>query len=477
MILLLLASLASAQELRGPFSDAHARYYYPTAYFDHAGRDWACGGVRYGGHTGSDFGVGGFAGMDAGRVIVAATEGRVEYVNDGEYDRCTSGKCTGGAGCGNYVKIRHPDGKATLYCHMKKWSLKVRIGDNVACGTPLGLVGSSGRSTGPHVHLSVRSTRNVSVDPFYGSCSGPPSYWISQGPYRGRPGLKCPVKDADGDGYNADKDCNDRDKRIHPGAREICDDGIDQDCKGGDLKSVVRWRDRDADGWGAEPVKVCGTVGGGLVTRQGDCDDTRKTVNPAHRELCDGIDNDCNGEIDEGNPAELGRPPPELAARLVDVSYPASLEPGEAGPVWFVFENVGSQSWPARSMWLAPAVRDQVSALRDAASWPAWDVLAVLDEEVPAGGQAAIEGQVRAPEQVGLKIDERLYLRTSEGRPVRCPQGEVSVDLVVRAAKDQAPVEDDGLRPSISGECASVSPHLSAIFLLPLVLLLRRRRP
>lgn len=156
MILALLLGLASAQDYAAPFSEAHYRFFYPTAYYDHAGRDWACGGIRYSGHRGTDYGGGSFAGMDAGRDIVAAAEGTVTVVHDGEFDRCTSGACSGGGGYGNYVRIRHADGKDTIYAHLKRWSIRVRRGDRVRCGQVLGQMGSSGWSTGPHLHFEVR---------------------------------------------------------------------------------------------------------------------------------------------------------------------------------------------------------------------------------------------------------------------------------------------------------------------------------
>lgn len=133
--LALLFGVAAAVPLSYPFSDAHLGYTYPTAYYDHAGVDWACGSIRYSGHRGSDFGVGSWAGMDAGRDVVAAADGTVEYTNDGEYDRCTSGGCSGGSGYGNYVKIRHDDGSVTYYAHLRKWTVAVSTGQRVRCGT------------------------------------------------------------------------------------------------------------------------------------------------------------------------------------------------------------------------------------------------------------------------------------------------------------------------------------------------------
>ncbi|MBI2893881.1 MAG: putative metal-binding motif-containing protein [Deltaproteobacteria bacterium] len=70
---------------------------------------------------------------------------------------------------------------------------------------------------------------------------------------------------------------------MFPGAPEICDDGIDQDCDGADLPCDCDAADVDGDGHSAPP---CGD----------DCDDTDPAVFPGAQEICDdGIDQDCNG--------------------------------------------------------------------------------------------------------------------------------------------------------------------------------------
>ncbi|QSX73467.1 M23 family metallopeptidase [Lysobacter arenosi] len=63
---------------------------------------------------------------------------------------------------GNLVLIDHGDGCSTLYAHNER--LLVRTGEPILAGQPIALVGSSGRSTGPHLHFEVRQD-GVRVDP------------------------------------------------------------------------------------------------------------------------------------------------------------------------------------------------------------------------------------------------------------------------------------------------------------------------
>ena len=186
----LLCSVAFAQDYAFPTSTEDQPHWGPTSYRDHGGlTDWACGAFTYAGHSGNDFGAGSWSGMTEGRDITAAAAGLVTYVHDGEYDLC-AGDCPYG-GFGNQVWIRHADGKETIYAHMTKWSITVSEGDFVPCGQVIGLMGSSGHSTGPHLHFGVLSTAGTWHDPFWGSCSAPPSYWVDQGTYRDMPLVEC----------------------------------------------------------------------------------------------------------------------------------------------------------------------------------------------------------------------------------------------------------------------------------------------
>ena len=132
--------------------------------------------------------------------------------------------------------------------------------------------------------------------------------------------------DADGDGYGDEDtptaecalpsgysavsgDCDDGDKDISPGATEICD-ALDNDCDGDiddedssvDLgtSGTLFYADTDSDGYGdAGSTSLACAVPSGFVTNAQDCDDGDTDISPAAVEVCDEIDNDCDGDIDD----------------------------------------------------------------------------------------------------------------------------------------------------------------------------------
>jgi hypothetical protein len=113
--------------------------------------------------------------------------------------------------------------------------------------------------------------------------------------FEGCPPASC---DADGDGWPKDAcgalalpgpyDCNDNDPTIFPSAPDVCGDGIDGSCAGVDTPCAGM--DKDGDGY-LPPA---------------DCDDNNPNVHPFAIEKCNGADDDCDGDVDEGNPDPSG---------------------------------------------------------------------------------------------------------------------------------------------------------------------------
>ncbi|HND34233.1 MAG TPA: MopE-related protein, partial [Myxococcota bacterium] len=126
-------------------------------------------------------------------------------------------------------------------------------------------------------------------------------------------------RDADADNYGASAsstsacaqpvgyvsnatDCNDASAAIYPGATEICD-SLDNDCDGQTDEGLSQtwYRDADADNYGASASSTSACAQPvGYVANATDCNDASSAVNPGATEICDSLDNNCNGTTDEG---------------------------------------------------------------------------------------------------------------------------------------------------------------------------------
>lgn len=143
-------------------------------------KEFTCGERTYDGHRGIDISPWPFSWtmMDQQEVeIVAAAPGSIASSHDGEYDR----QCATGGQTANSVIILQDDGVYALYWHMKKGSVTTKpVGTRVERGEYLGIVGSSGNSTGPHLHFELRTTGGATIDPNAGLCGDSKTSWQHQ---------------------------------------------------------------------------------------------------------------------------------------------------------------------------------------------------------------------------------------------------------------------------------------------------------
>ena len=126
--------------------------------------------------------------------------------------------------------------------------------------------------------------------------------------------------DTDGDGFGADAgaqmdcaipagrvtvagDCDDTSSSVHPGALEACNT-LDDDCDGAideGFTTLTHYADLDGDTYGDDATaQLTCAIPAGRITVGGDCDDTNAAVHPTAAEVCNGVDDDCDGMTDEG---------------------------------------------------------------------------------------------------------------------------------------------------------------------------------
>lgn len=119
-------------------------------------------------------------------------------------------------------------------------------------------------------------------------------------------GISVNERDADGDGFSQFEDCDDTNSFVYPEAPEQCD-GIDSNCNGviddNAIDANSWYLDQDEDGFGDAQTELrqCEQPIG-YTDVSGDCNDDNTSINPNQPELCDGIDNNCNTEVDDDDP-------------------------------------------------------------------------------------------------------------------------------------------------------------------------------
>ena len=159
-----------------------------------------------------------------------------------------------------------------------------------ACNQPEGAVTDGGDCDDGDARIHPNADESDCTDPTDYNCDGAVGY-----------------ADADQDNFPACQDCDDGEAAVHPGATELCD-GVDNDCDGdidgGAADARESYADADEDGYGDPNVSERGcALPEGYVNDSQDCDDGDAAINPSATEVCDEVDNDCDGAIDDEDPS------------------------------------------------------------------------------------------------------------------------------------------------------------------------------
>jgi len=173
LLMVLFADSGKAQDAKFilPLHGVQGIDYFIDYYVDHDFgveiRDAFCGKKALNGHMGTDFVLRSFKTMDSGINVYAISDGVVSKVSDGDFDR---NKRWLGWSKGNEIEIIDANKYHISYTHLKKGSVRLRLGDTIKAGQAIAQVGSSGNSNIPHLHLEIQDTENKFIDPFSGKC-------------------------------------------------------------------------------------------------------------------------------------------------------------------------------------------------------------------------------------------------------------------------------------------------------------------
>lgn len=204
-------------------------------------------------------------------------------------------------------------------------------------------------------------------------------------------------------------DCDDTNASIHPGAFEVVGDLIDEDC---DSQEIV-FQDLDADGFRTDQTQVSTDLDANdpgeasAAVPVFDCNDMSATIHPGAPEIADGIDQNCDGVIDEGTNSA-----PAVATPIAD----ATISNGSS-PITIDLTTVFSDAEDGTALAFVVADNDAPAVLDAHLSDSTHLVL------TPAGGVGEATITVRATDSGNLSVDDVFVITVTNNKPVASISG------------------------------------------------------
>jgi len=156
---------------------------------------------------------------------------------------------------------------------------------------------------------------------------------------------------------------------------------------------------------------------------------TCKEIYEPTSEVCDDIDNNCDGNIDENTPELNNISRPEYGATLQELSYPKYISSQNSEKIWAKFKNDGLDIWYAGTVWLESENNESDLFSK---SWRAYNIPVVIDSDIKPGEEVFISFDIKSnnKHEKSDLIKENFYLAFDAGSKIKCPAPKIETEII-----------------------------------------------